>query len=162
MRDAGEAITTVRIVMECLITREIKLNTTLLTSEAFTMPDGFTATELLVFIDGLSTTTTFVDTIGVDDRAVHGIASCASLTISSDANTVVGDTSMVTRSAINGVLASSAKKQTFMTRVTEEVGRAKVLLALIANEAVKVVVLCAYNLIQQGATLLLADRANNV
>jgi len=160
MRDAGEAITAVRIVMECLITREIKLNTTLLTSEAFTMPDGFTATKLLVLVHGLSTATALVDTVCGDHRTMDGIASGTGLTIGS--NTTMSDTSMATAATRNGTMACSAKKLALVTRITEEVILTKILLALIAVEAVKVIVLCANDLIQQSSALLLANRADNI
>jgi len=151
---------TIRIIVDRLIPGKIQFNSTLLASEAFTMPEGFTATELLVFVDCLSTTATLVRTICVDDRTTDGITSSTSLTICS--NTTMGDTSMMTRSTINLVLASTAKEQTFVTRITEESTLTKILLTFAAIEAIKMIVLCSNNLVQKTTTLLLANRTDDI
>jgi len=146
MRNCGEAVAAIRVIVKGLVPGKIQLYSTLLASEAFTMPNGLTATELFVLINGLSATAAFVDAIGVDDRTMNGVASGAGLAIRGNAG--VSNTSMMARTTINSVLASSTKKHTFVTRITEEARFTEVLLAFKAVEAIKVIVLGAHNLIQ--------------
>ena len=124
------------------------------------MPQGFTATKLFVFVDGLSTTTAFVGAHGVDDRAVNSVASGTSLTISR--NTTVSDPGVTASASVHGILALGAEKHALLARITEELHATEVLLALVADEAIEVVMLSADNLVKKSAALLLANRADHI
>jgi len=126
------------------------------------MPDSFTATELLVFVHGLSTTTALICSQRVDDWTMDGISSRTSCSIVCNTNTIMSNTSMMTRSAVHNILASTTNKQTVVTGITEETVMSEVFSTFAAIEALKVIVLVAYNLVQQTTTLLLANRANDI
>jgi len=165
MRNTGVAVAAVRIVVEGLITRKVQLGSALLASEALAMPRGFAATKLLVLINGLSTATTLVS-VGrsargrIDHRTMNSVARASSLTVSS--NAVVSNPCVVTANAVHNVLAVGAEKHLVLARVTVERVGAKILLAVVADEAVQMVMLLTHDLVKKTTAPLLAHRANEV
>ena len=128
-------------------------------NKPLTMPKGLAGTELLVFVDGLAAAAT----LGVAVRADHGLAR----DVARRARVAVGGHAAVRDARVRAagahdVLALLAEEHAVLARVAVELAPAEVLLALVADEAVQVVVLRAHHLVQQRARLLLAHGAHHV
>ena len=123
------------------------------------MPKRLAHAELLVLVDGLAAAAALGAAERVDDWLVDDVACLAGLgALGLDAAVCEARV----RARADAVLAVAAQQHALLARVAVKLLPAQVALALVADEAVEVVVLRAHHLVQQRAALLLAHRADHV